>query len=581
MSFQTPITVEEAVKSVHQKKYLLPSIQREVVWGAEQIERLYDSLMRDYPIGSFLYWYVDKRKTNRFQFYEFIRDYHQRLSKHNPKANVSGEDDIIAILDGQQRLTSLYLGLRGSYAYKEPRKRKNNEAAYPKRFLHLNLLSQNTDEERDVLYDFRFLTEEEAKERDEHTFWFRVGDILDIRTESKVNEFLIKNKLLSGNTESLFANETLFKLHSVVFKNSVINYFLEKDEQLDKVLNIFIRVNSGGTPLSYSDLLLSIATAQWTKRDAREEIHSFVDDLNNIGDGFNFDKDFVLKSCLVLTDITEIAFKVDNFNKENMKKIEQGWEHITDAIRLTVDLASSFGYNRDTLTSANALIPIAYYLKKKDAPHNFVESRHYESDRQSIQRWLAISLLKRVFGGQPDSVLRPLRQIISSANSSFPFQDIVNEFKGKPKSFLFNDDEIDNLFDYPYGNRYTFAALALLYPTLDFRNKFHVDHIHPRSAFTDKRLRKRGVPETQIQFYKDNFNYLANLQLLEGTPNQEKNDKDFDEWLTGKFPKEQDRRDFLRRNLIADGSIDFKEFKKFIGKRRELMVEQYKALFTK
>jgi len=146
MSFQTPITVKEAINNIHSKRYLLPAIQREVVWDVNQIERLFDSLMRDYPISSFLYWYVEKKNVNSYQFYEFVRNYHERDNPHNPKANVSGQDDIIGILDGQQRLTSLYLGLLGSYAYKEPWKRRNNPQAYPVRKLYLNLLSSSLSE---------------------------------------------------------------------------------------------------------------------------------------------------------------------------------------------------------------------------------------------------------------------------------------------------------------------------------------------------------------------------------------------------------------------------------------------------
>jgi uncharacterized protein with ParB-like and HNH nuclease domain len=581
MSFQTPITIEEAVRNVHQKKYLLPAIQREVVWDTDQIVKLFDSLMRDYPIGSFLFWYVDKRRTNTFQFYEFVRDYHERDNKHNPKANLSGEDDITGILDGQQRLTALYLGLKGSYSYKEERKRWNNDAAFPKRRLYVNLLSKCNDEQQGLLYDFRFLTDEEADERDSPTFWFRVGQILDIRSEAKVNEYLIKNDLLNSGEASLFANETLFKLHSVIFKNLTINYFLEKDEQLDKVLNIFIRVNSGGTILSYSDLLLSIATAQWKTKDAREVITAFVDEISSIGDGFNLDKDFVLKSCLVLTDIGEIAFKVDSFNKQNMRKIEERWDEVTDAIRLSIELVASLGYNRDTLTSANALIPIAYYLLKKGSPHNFVESKQHVEDRKRIQKWLAISLLKRMFSGQPDNILRPLRKVIGTAKNSFPVEEIVEEFRGKPKSFVFNPDEIENLFEYQYGKAYTFTALALLYPSLDFRNKFHVDHIHPKSFFTTKKLNKMRIPETKCPFYVDNFNKLANLQLLEGTPNQEKNDSDFKKWLFKTYPDDQDRRSFMGKNFIPSIDLGFDNFEEFIKARRRKMKEVYSQLLIK
>ena len=70
----------------------------------------------------------------------------------------------------------------------------------------------------------------------------------------------------------------------------------------------------------------------------------------------------MLKTALVLSDFTDIAFKVDNFNKQNMIKIENNWDNIKKAIKQAVLLVSSFGYSGETLTSNNALIPIAYYI---------------------------------------------------------------------------------------------------------------------------------------------------------------------------------------------------------------------------
>ena len=118
-----------------------------------------------------------------------------------------------------------------------------------------------------------------------------------------------------SSTQSVkqFAIDTLTLLWQVVVKEKVINYYLETDNQLDKVLNIFIRVNSGGTRLSYSDLLLSIATAKFQSRDARQEITDLVEELNRTGRGFNVDKDLVLKAALVLSDVNRIDFKVVNF----------------------------------------------------------------------------------------------------------------------------------------------------------------------------------------------------------------------------------------------------------------------------
>jgi hypothetical protein len=218
MPFQTPITVKEAVEHIHAKKYLLPAIQREIVWDVDQITRLFDSLMRDYPIGSFLFWHVPREKVGDYQFYEFVRDYHERNRRHNPKANVSGEDNITSILDGQQRLTSLYIGLRGSYAYKETRKRWDNPLAYPDRRLYLNLLDpKKNGEETDMVYDFAFMTDEKARAGGDEAFWFKVGDVLDLKDLYEVNTYLIDHGLMQRPQEQAkFANKTLFKLWSVV-----------------------------------------------------------------------------------------------------------------------------------------------------------------------------------------------------------------------------------------------------------------------------------------------------------------------------------------------------------------------------
>lgn len=579
MPFQTPITIKEAVEKIQSRKFLLPAIQRELVWTAEQIERLFDSLMRDYPIGSFLFWEVPRRKTKEYQFYEFLREYHERDRRHNQRASISGEEDITAILDGQQRLTALYIGLKGIYAYKLPRRRWDSDDAFPKRELYLNLLAESED--FDLTYDLRFLTEVEARKRDENTFWFKVGRILDFREEYELNNFLIESELYSKPQErAKFANRALFKLFSVIHKERIINYYLETDQNLDKVLNIFIRVNSGGTQLSYSDLLLSIATAQWAEKDAREEITNFVDEVNRIREGFFFDKDFVLKTCLVLSDFKNIEFKAANFNTSNMREVEKHWEEIKKAIKISVNLVSAFGYNYQTLTSNYAIIPIAYYLFKRGNPENFVLSSRYKNDRKLIREWLIRALLKRIFGGHPDSVLRPTREVIKNNNAVFPYKDIIARLRGTNRSLIFSEDDIRNHLSYKYGQNYTFSVLALLYPNLDYRNRFHQDHIFPRSFFTTRELRKKGIPEDKHEFYLKNYNYIGNLQLLEGIPNEEKSSKDFKEWLETTYLGEQSRTEYIEKHLIPEVDFDFRNFNEFFNRRNDLIFNNLKELLS-
>ncbi|NQW85532.1 MAG: DUF262 domain-containing protein, partial [Alcaligenaceae bacterium] len=102
MAYETPITIKNVIDNIRRRHYVLPSIQRGFVWDTEQIETLFDSLMRDYPISTFLFWAVDRNKIRDFQFYEFLRHYHEKDTPHKPKVELDGGEHVIAILDGQQ-----------------------------------------------------------------------------------------------------------------------------------------------------------------------------------------------------------------------------------------------------------------------------------------------------------------------------------------------------------------------------------------------------------------------------------------------------------------------------------------------
>ncbi len=570
MPFHPPMTIKKALENIRERRYLLPAIQREFVWAPEQIEKLFDSILSGYPIGSFLFWEVKKDRLSEYQFYEFIRNFHARDNCHNEKADVSGAEGVTAILDGQQRLTALYIGLRGSYAYKTKWKHWSAPDAFPARKLHLNLLSPMQALDRQ--YEFRFLAEGETTEEGKH--WFPVPKILDFNGPHEVYGYLVQHGIASE-----FAGQCLFKLHEAITNLGLITPFVEEAQDLDKVLQIFIRVNSGGTPLNYSDLLLSIATAQWTTRDARTEIHELVDDLNQIGQGFSFDKDFVMKACLVLAGISDIRFKVSNFNAQNMEAIEAKWPEIVKALRLAVSLVASFGFHWATLTSNNSVIPLAYYLLKKGLPANYVEGQAHREDRRAIRKLLAVSLLKGTYGDQADTVLAQMRAAINESHEEFPVGAITTRLVKMNKSFRFEPEEIEDLLAQKYGHKHTFSTLALLYPSLDFKNMFHQDHIHPKSAFHKKKLRARGVPEEKLDTYADLVDRIPNLQLLEGTPNQEKSDRPFEEWLESAVPADQ-RSAYRDRHFIPDTAFDLLNFETFFEGRRKLMFARLQSLLA-
>jgi uncharacterized protein with ParB-like and HNH nuclease domain len=74
-SFQTPITIYQAVKRIQKNEYLLPAFQSEFEWGTDRIEQLFDSIMLGYPISAMLFWKVKGDTKTDFKFYKFLDKY--------------------------------------------------------------------------------------------------------------------------------------------------------------------------------------------------------------------------------------------------------------------------------------------------------------------------------------------------------------------------------------------------------------------------------------------------------------------------------------------------------------------------
>lgn len=225
MAFQTPVTVQGILASIHEKKYLLPAIQREFVWDQNQIRRLVDSLLLGYPIGSFLLWTVEAATAKKYAFYDFLTDYHERDHPYATKAVVPAGQPTTAILDGQQRLTSLNIAIYGSHAEKKKYAGPNSPGAFPKKRLYMNLLDVPDAEELDLRYDLRFLTKEEAMPKaDQPDKWFRVGDVLSLTDAGpNLNQALLKRGL-DLNQEGPYLR--LYDLYFGIRVRQPINYYL-------------------------------------------------------------------------------------------------------------------------------------------------------------------------------------------------------------------------------------------------------------------------------------------------------------------------------------------------------------------
>lgn len=564
-----PKTIGEVVLDYINRTTFLPAIQREYVWDTDGIEKLFDSIMGNYPISSFLFWKVREEKKNLWTAYKFFSDFDKEDS-HNEEANLAGiNQDIYLVLDGQQRLTSLFIGLKGSYRYFYYNWKKTR--------LYLNLFKEpkRSDNPEELTYEFAFRENDQLSPKDNRPqYWYLVGDILNFETQRLARDNI--RERLKGHPEDLkeIAIELVSDLHDKIFTQRLINFYEERSDDYDKVVEVFIRANTGGKKLEYSDILLSTATAKWKTLNARDEIHDFTDEINDIGNGYSFGKDFVLKGALYLTDGLPIQYQVKNFTKPNLEKIEVSWDAIKNNLRDTVRLVNRFGFGDKNLISTLALLPVAYYLKKA-GKKNLVDSTQTDDVRNQmlVQKWLAIALLKNAFGGSSDTTLKNLQDVLNAQSdfSIFPYA-IINEKLGIESGFT--DAEINNLLATAYGSKYSYLLLSLLYPDRDWRDStYHEDHIFPKSSFTLKSLKAQGVSEEQIESYQRHFNTVINLQLLTANENLEKNATPFGEWLPTRDTN------FKQRHSIPEmSSYGFDGFMDFVEKRRSIITEKLKKI---
>ncbi len=587
--YKTPISIKEAIHAINRRDYLLPAIQRKFIWRSHQICALFDSIMRGYPINTFMMWEISADNIkNEYKFYDFLKDYCERFDEENPHHPISAsDDDFKAIIDGQQRLTSLYIGLCGKYAYKQPRvwwPSARDDEILPPRKLYLDLKQYLDDNDSLMKYNFQFLTEEQYKDsleepEEKKPHWFCLHKILEFESvdgPSNVYHKVVKPFLESaGLSKNEFAQETLSQLYDVIRGQKIIHYFNETSQEMDHVLDVFIRTNSGGTKLVFADMLMSIVVANWDG-DFRQEIDNLINHIyQNTKMGFYIERDWVLKTCLMLTN-ADVRFKVKNFKVDQVEAIQSEWKYIKECIKNTWLLVRQFGINPQSLTSKNAVIPICYYLYKRKENgqplyHEINDLAKFDDQRTKISLWFYMTLLKGIFGGQADTILTSMREVLKEnieKQPLFPLENIIERYKATNKDLRFDDDYIEGLLDIQHGEGRCRALLHLLFPEMNPTEVFHIDHLHPRSAFEEKNLRKHDFlnanPEL-MEFFKDDghWNSIANLHLLNDSQNLNRKDKPLIYWI-----KESQVKLDAKDLLVEGVDLKFKNFQQFYKNRR-------------
>lgn len=574
--FQMPITIDQAMDYINNNYYVLPAFQRDFVWKAEQIEMLFDSLMRGYPTSSMLFWSVKGDTKTSWNFYKFIPNFIREANNKavvNELFNTKAANDFYAVLDGQQRLTAMRIGLYGKYAYHERNKSWNYSAeSFPNRTLYL-CITKYGKEDDEMKYIFDFLRDDVTKGEniyeDGKDKWFRVGYIADVHTAGL-------NKYLRKNDFGEIAEDILDRLDATIYTDKPITFYLEEEQNPDKAVNIFTRINSGGTELSFSDIVFSLMVANWSTIDAKTEIRNLQDLVNT--KGFEIDKDFIVKAFLYLYH-NSIKTEIRSFDIRFCSTIESNWNTIRDCISYTFELLKAFGLNNYTLTSKNAVMPIVYYLYHNNRFKDFPTLIGYKEDREIIKKWLLKVLARRVFGASTDSVLTQTRKAFTSDISKTKIETEMTIFPADLISQnlrlgTVEDDFLDQLLEIQKDDKYAFSVLALLYPNLDYQNNnFHKDHLHPDTRYEE-------LPDTVKQKYPFKvYNSLLNLQMLDANENESKGKKLLADWVNENTTADT-RASFLTNHLIPDVDLSMENFEEYITKRSELLKTRLRSIIA-
>lgn len=529
--------------------FWLPNIQRPFVWKEEQTERLFDSILREYPISTLLVWKTKSSIKRR----KFIQNYRkkQKLSDFYVLEDYKIK---MLVLDGQQRLQSLFIGLKGSYEGKE---------------LYLDILSGDLTQPDDIRYKFKFMEKEKVKFP-----WIKFKDIVFSNSEyDEISERLIDKSDIDLNREQESrVRRNVSKIIRIFTSDETLIYqeldSVDNEEAYteDDVVEIFIRANSGGTVLGKSDLLFSLLSASWSESD--EKMEELLEDLNNTG--YKFNRDFVLKTCLSLLD-KGAAYNVSKFRDETTREaISDKWDDISNAIKDVKDFLYGKTYLRSdkALTSYLGLIPVIYFRY------------HFKNQWKSVKKldeYILRTLLTGAFSGSPDTVIDRCIDAIKKSQD-FKVDDLFDAIRRSGRNLQIDEETILEL---SYGSKNIHLIFNLWYKDFSYHPAFvnnqpQVDHIFPQSALKTIKNVNATTGRKVLAYRAEDRDQIANCMLL----TQQENGSGGKGAILPEKWFEDKSDDYLDMHLIPrDNNLwKLENYPQFIEERKKLILDKFKDL---
>lgn len=454
------------LNDIEQGLIKIPQFQRDFVWSKEQSAKLMDSIIKGYPIGTFILWKTKERLRS-------IRNIGGVNLPETPKG-----DFIQYVLDGQQRMTSLYASLKGVIIHRETKSEDFSE-------IYVDLLA--SEDEDNVITDI---------------------------SDKEPGSFIKLTELLKGGLS--LAKKFDEKYHDKLqeYYNRIATYdfpaILIKNSSIDIATDIFTRINIGGKTLSVFEIMVAKTFDIEKDFDLSEKYDELIDNLSNV--------DYETISDAIVLQTVSICL-VKECSKKHILKLDKqefinAWDDVVDAIERAVDYFRGFyRIPVSQLLPYNALIiPFAYYFyNHKDKPLG--RQRDYLQD----YFWRA-ALTERFSSGVETKLSQDIKRIDMILDDKLPQYE--QEIDIEPDTIIQNGW-------FSAGRSYIKGVLCLLayHRPLSFidnsvvtinnswlkqANSKNYHHFFP-SAY----LRKKGVEE----FY---INHVLNITIVDDFLNKNK-----------------------------------------------------------
>ena len=553
------MSIFQFINEIENGEIVLPAIQRDFVWDTDRITLLFDSVMRGYPIGIVLLW----ETYQPLQYRQFVR--HFKPDDQYTFIRNTSSKRIKIVLDGQQRLSSIYVGLSGTL---------DNETLY------FDILSgSEVDDHSQRKFSFQFsnlasivrrnaTTERRIEEREEAddstpiSYWLPFGDLIGrnpidmLRLRDEVSTKLQLSPEDRLRMEHNLLNASFaFSENAEVLKTQTIDHNLPAEDHRRKsvfdILEIFVRINTQGVSLRRSDIIVSILRLYW--EDASDILPTFIREINE-RIGIEMDTDFMLRCMFSAAGIgTRLDFELLR-TKSNVDRIKETHAACFQAVRSVVDFArTDCGIDSARLLGGiGTLVPFVQYAFSAE------KHRFHKQTIDSARKSLFLFAFAKIFTQYAESRTGAfIRDYLSDAEAirngaAFPYD----------KAILFVFDKTNfNLPDDTFFGNNPELALSLLQKknggTIKNEDNLpEMDHIFPRSVLED-----RGYERHEI-------NDIGNLWLLPRGVNRNKSAKNPRDFLERVSPTE------LSAALINPAALSYRGYRSFIRERHDAMVSR-------